>query len=86
MIVTIVILYFALSVGVSAALIAACALSGRLLERSQECSLCEINEAMPAIVEIQIAKMPIAKAQIAEAQIAEAQRPKPQLQPSLSTQ
>lgn len=72
MITAIVILYFALSALVSAALIAACALSGR----TQELSLYESSEATLAIAEVQLARP----------QSSEGPRPKLQLQTSLSAQ
>ena len=72
MITAIVVLYFSLSAFICAALIAACALSGR---RSQELPLSEISEVRLAIAEVQLTGV----------QFSEGQRPKLQLQTSLTT-
>ena len=74
MITAIVVLYFALSAFVSVALIAACALSGRTHELSQEMPLSESGEVRLAIAEVQLAGP----------QFAEGPRPKLQLHSSLS--
>lgn len=61
MITALIVLYCALSVFVSAALIAACALSGR---RSQELPLSEASEVRLAIAEVQLAEGPRPKRQL----------------------